>query len=140
MRRSLLPVVLAFATAACSAGVPVATSEPVTTIAAFPTTTAGATSSTLSDAPTSTEHITDVEVADGVVSGPAVFTIALGDTFSALVLSDSADEIHVHGYDLHFDLEPGVPLEVDFVAGVPGIFEVELEGAQIQLFEIEVEG
>jgi len=49
-----------------------------------------------------------------------------------------ADEIHVHGYDLTTDVPAGGSSSVNFTATIPGVFEVELEGAHLQLFELQV--
>jgi hypothetical protein len=74
----------------------------------------------------------------GQVEGPDLFEFALGDQVEITVLTDVADEIHVHGYDLRYDAEPGVPVEISFEADAPGIFEVELEASHLPLFEIQV--
>jgi hypothetical protein len=55
-----------------------------------------------------------------------------------LVLSDQPGQVHVHGYDLFFDLSPGATVEVRFLADVPGIFEIELEGSQTPLVQLTV--
>lgn len=91
--------------------------------------------------PTSTAASSiDVEISDGVVSGPDVFEVDLGETVAIWVLSDVDDEIHVHGYDRSFDLDAGVPFRLGFVADIPGIFEVEAHTGHIHLFEIRVTG
>jgi hypothetical protein len=46
--------------------------------------------------------------------------------------------VHVHGYDLMADVAPGSPARIDFVADVPGVFEVELEDAGTPLFRMAV--
>jgi hypothetical protein len=82
----------------------------------------------------------DVEIAGGETKGPDTFEVTLGETVDIWILSDVEDEIHVHGYDLRFDLAAGTPLHLTFEADVPGIFEVETHGLQEALFEIEVTG
>ncbi len=52
--------------------------------------------------------------------------------------ADVTDEVHVHGYDYYLDLTPGVAVELAFVADIPGIFEIELEGSGLLLFELVV--
>lgn len=64
--------------------------------------------------------------------------IPLGAEATVRVVADIADEAHLHGYDLFVDLEPGVPAEIVFVADIPGVFELELEGSGLLLAEIEV--
>jgi len=51
---------------------------------------------------------------------------------------EAADEVHVHGYDVAVDVVPGDEARLEFIADIPGIFEVELEGAGTLLFELEV--
>jgi hypothetical protein len=46
---------------------------------------------------------------------------------------DDSDEIHVHGYD---EAEERVPLTIEFPAEVDGIVELELESADLHLFDI----
>lgn len=73
------------------------------------------------------------------MSGPDRLDFKLGDEAAFEVVVDVADEVHVHGYDLHFDAQPGTPVEVRFTADVPGEFEVELEGAGLELVNLVVE-
>jgi hypothetical protein len=79
-----------------------------------------------------------VTVQAGEVVGPERFSFAVGEQVSVWVLSDTSDEIHVHGYDLYFETQPGIPTEIALTADVPGIFEVELESSHLPLFELEV--
>lgn len=73
------------------------------------------------------------------MTGPDSIEVALDEDVLFTVTSDVAEEVHVHGYDLHFDLEPGVSTEVRFTADVAGIFEVELEGAHLHIVDVAVE-
>lgn len=52
--------------------------------------------------------------------------------------ADVAEEVHVHGYDLFLDLEPGATGSLSFVADIPGIFEVEFERSVTFAFELAV--
>ena len=54
------------------------------------------------------------------------------------VNSDTADEIHVHGYDLMKDVEKGGSVTFTFKATIDGRFEVELENAGTQIANLEV--
>jgi hypothetical protein len=62
-----------------------------------------------------------------------------GDTVEFRVRSDVADEVHVHGYDLMKDVEPGQTITFSFPADIPGIFEIELEGAGRQIAQLRVD-
>lgn len=77
-------------------------------------------------------------VRDGVVKGPGEITIAQGEVLHAWVSADVADEVHVHGFDLHFDVVPGERAHVEFEASAAGIYEVELEESGLLLFTVKV--
>ncbi len=102
--------------------------------AAAPNTTAAAPNTTTQPAPPPVM----VEVVAGVVDGPGRIEVAHGDDVAVTVSADVTDEVHVHGYDLFFDVTPETPAEIAFEAGVRGIFEVELEGGHLLLFELVV--
>lgn len=114
------------------------TSTVPSTTTTEPATTTGPTTTTTLAATTTTTQAIDVYWEGGQVVGPERFSFAVGDQVSIWVLSDTADEIHVHGYDVLFKAEAGTPIEVSLIAEVPGIFEVELEGTHTLLFELEV--
>jgi hypothetical protein len=52
---------------------------------------------------------------------------------------DVADEVHVHGYDLMKDIEPGQTISFQFPATITGIFEVEFEDAGEQIGQLRVD-
>ncbi|HEU4894970.1 MAG TPA: hypothetical protein VFT85_03950 [Acidimicrobiia bacterium] len=128
---------------ACGEAEPAATSttepEPTASIATT-TTTTSVVATTVEPATTTTVSPVDVEISGGVASGAAVFTFELGESVDITVVSDVDDELHVHGYDLVFELTAGVPLILDFVADVPGVFEVEVHTGHSHVFDIEVVG
>lgn len=66
------------------------------------------------------------------------FTIRKGRQVTLVVDSEIADEVHVHGYDLMADVEPGKPATIEFTADAPGRFEIELESRGLQIAELEV--
>ena len=55
------------------------------------------------------------------------------------VRSETADELHVHGYEIRRDLAPGKIASVSFEARIEGVFEVELEGAGEQIAALRVD-
>jgi putative aminopeptidase FrvX len=113
--------------------------ETSTTTTTVPETTSTAAATTTStELTTTTALAVDVTVAGGQVEGPDRFEFALGDQVEITVLTDVADEIHVHGYDLRYDAEPGAPVKISFEADASGIFEVELEASHLPLFDLEV--
>jgi len=55
-----------------------------------------------------------------------------------VVRSDVADEVHLHGYNIMRDVEPGTPARLRFRATIPGQFEAELEDGGLQIANITV--
>jgi heme/copper-type cytochrome/quinol oxidase subunit 2 len=62
-----------------------------------------------------------------------------GETVRFRVRADVADEVHVHGYDLMKDIEPGKTVTFSFPADITGIFEIELENAGEQIAQLRVD-
>ena len=65
-------------------------------------------------------------------------TFSKGGTVRFKVISDVADEIHVHGYDLKKDVKAGGSVTFAFPAKIDGRFDVELEGRHEQIAQLEV--
>jgi hypothetical protein len=61
-----------------------------------------------------------------------------GDQIRFKVVSDTADEIHVHGYDLMKDVEKGGSVSFSFKGSIDGRFVVELEDHEQQIAELDV--
>ena len=61
-----------------------------------------------------------------------------GDQIRLPVDSDTADEIHVHGYDLQKDVAAGGSVTFAFRATIDGRFVVELEDHGEQIAELDV--
>lgn len=116
-----------------------ATAAPSSTVAA-PTTTAPppttAPTTTTTSPPSGT--IIELEVTDGRLEGGARReAAALGEEVTIRMSGNSADHVHIHGYDLFLHLADGAG-ELTFVADIPGVFEIELEEAGIVLVQLEV--
>ena len=62
-----------------------------------------------------------------------------GDTVKFRVVSDTPEEVHIHGYDIAKDLEPGKVTTVSFPADITGIFEIEYEHAGEQIGQLRVD-
>jgi hypothetical protein len=149
MRWAPLLLVVVLVVAACDGDV----ADPTTTAttgrastSAAPTTTATSTptlapATTTADAPTTTT--TDlieftIGVSGGAVEGPDRIEVSRGDFVAIVVTADTADEVHLHGYDVFADVTPDQAARIEFVADIPGVFELELEGARLTLSELEV--
>lgn len=134
-------VVVACGPAEPETGAPTTSSIPITTSTTFATTTSVATSTTTAPEPTTTTlPVERHEIVDGEFQGPESFPVMVGETFEIEVLSDADGELHVHGFDLLFELAADEPTLVTVPASAPGVFEVELEGSHTHLFDIEVLG
>ena len=72
------------------------------------------------------------------VGGIQDLTFNKGGTVQFKVVSDTADEIHVHGYDFHKDVAPGHPITFKFPAKIDGEFVVELENHGEQIASLKV--
>lgn len=139
--------VIALLTTACGTGEPgpaaTSTTSPAVTTSVAPSATTTAFPAPTSTAPetTTTEGTVErYEIIDGDFRGPESFIVRVGETFEIEVVSDAAGELHVHGYDLLFELAADEPSLIEVVASAPGVFEVELEGSHTHLFDIEVRG
>jgi len=64
--------------------------------------------------------------------------VPLGTPVRLVVTSDTADEVHLHGYDIEEELAPGKPTTLTLVANVPGVFEVELHELNIVIVHLQV--
>jgi hypothetical protein len=61
-----------------------------------------------------------------------------GDQIRFRIVSDTADEIHVHGYDLMKDVPKGGSVTFSFKGSIDGRFVVELEDHGEQIAELDV--
>lgn len=77
-------------------------------------------------------------VTGGQVEGPAQVPVSAGQEVVFTVTADTADEVHVHGYDVTVPVEPGRAATVRFQADIPGVFEVELEASHLPLTQLRV--
>ena len=80
-----------------------------------------------------------VEVVGGApVGGHQRVEVDLGSVVAVMVTSDTAEEVHVHGYDILRAVSDGHPAHFAFTAEIPGVFEVELEGSGRLLLQLEI--
>lgn len=61
-----------------------------------------------------------------------------GTPVTISVLSDSADELHLHGYDLHIEVPANTEATLQLVADQAGRFEMELHDSEVMLGVLEV--
>lgn len=126
---ALLPALGMLVLAGCG-GDSDAGSSPSTTPSTAPTTipTAVVTPTTTpTDSPSTTADVTiNVTVANGKVNpSGANIKVKAGQTVLVTAVSDTDEELHIHGYDKELELTPGKPASVKFTADMKGTFEVE---------------
>jgi hypothetical protein len=81
-----------------------------------------------------------IEVKDAKpVGGVQTLTYKKGGTIDFTVKSDTADEIHFHGYDIGKDVDAGGSVQFKVPATIDGEFEVELEDHKEQIASVKVE-
>ncbi|MGD9734137.1 MAG: hypothetical protein AB7V58_00790 [Solirubrobacterales bacterium] len=72
------------------------------------------------------------------VGGVAELSVDAGERARFKVTSDVGDEIHLHGYDISKEIEPGASVTFHFPAEIEGIFEIELEQRAVPIAELQV--
>jgi hypothetical protein len=70
--------------------------------------------------------------------GIKVVRLKRDDQVSLSIVSDRADEVHVHGYDLRLELEPHQPGTLQFVARRTGRFAIELHKGSAEIGVLEI--
>ena len=107
-----------------------------------PASNAGATATPTTDQPEETSTPTPTPTPElPLLGGSKIVKLDYkeGDTVRFRVTSDTPEEVHIHGYDIAEDLEPGKVTTVSFPASITGIFEIEYEGQGKQIAELRVD-
>lgn len=105
-----------------------------------PSTVSSGTHDTAPSATAATQGVRTIEVtyAGGSVTPRAYKPkVPLGAKVHLIVHADVSDEVHVHTYDRKAEISGGVAT-IDFIADIPGLFEVELEGKGFLLLQLQV--
>jgi len=112
-----------------------AASTPATSSAPSDTSTPSTTSTGEAPAPpVPTVRVVDAKPQGGVKK----LGFDKGDQIRFRVVSDTADEIHVPGYDLMKDVPKDGSVSFSFEGSIDGRFVVELEGRGEQIAELDV--
>jgi hypothetical protein len=91
------------------------------------------------DTSTTSSRVILITVKGGKPAGGITrVTVAKGTHVEVVVHSDVADEVHMHGYDLHEDVKAGGVARIAFDAKITGVFEAELESRSLQVLELTV--
>jgi hypothetical protein len=96
-------------------------------------TSGGSDKSTTTSGPV-TIHVKDEKPVGGIQK----IDVKKGDPVHFTVDSDSAQEIHVHGYDFHKDVPAGGKVSFSFPAKIDGSFVIELEDPGVQIAALNV--
>jgi len=73
-----------------------------------------------------------------LVDGPKVIRLKRNATVVLTVVCDTAEELHVHGYNLSLKLLPNQAATLRFVARHTGRFTFELHGAGTEIGAFEI--
>jgi hypothetical protein len=115
-------------------------SAPTTADSGALTTQSGVTEITEPEQPEPEPEPAQILVRDGKpVGGVARLEYKRGERIRFAVFSDTADEVHVHGFDLAKDVAANGSVRFDFEADIEGVYEVEFEGAHVQIAELRIE-
>jgi plastocyanin len=72
------------------------------------------------------------------ISEPAILKVHQGDDVTFRITTDSADEFHLHGYNLHAQLAPERTKTLRFTAKLTGRFGYELHRSGLEIGALEV--
>lgn len=78
-------------------------------------------------------------VGDGVVMGPELVVMSQGDSLQLQIVSDQADQLHIHGYEIVRELPAGRVVLVDVPLRLSGRFEIELHRSHQPLATLDVQ-
>lgn len=92
--------------------------------------------------PAQTPVVIEIQIADGRVRTEVDrVPVAAGDTVRMTVVSDVADEVHVHGVEEVLPVEPDTRAVLEFVlveGTAPGLYDVETHDSALLLLQLEV--
>jgi hypothetical protein len=89
--------------------------------------------------PSQATDIFDLVLKDGkLASGQSVIQVHRGEQVILRIKSNTTDELHLHGYDLHARIIPQETAVLEFSANRTGRFTLELHEAQTELGALEV--
>jgi len=74
-----------------------------------------------------------VTVTKASVMTPSALTAHQNDRVTFNVTSDTDGEVHLHGYDIHFDTKAGQTVTQKFTADKTGDFPIEWESTSTEL-------
>ena len=73
-----------------------------------------------------------------LVEGKSTLTANQGDNVIIKITVDENEELHLHGYNYHIDVQKNKQGELSFKANISGRFPFELEHSKTELGSLEV--
>ena len=70
----------------------------------------------------------ELSISNRTVKSPETLRVVQGQLVELVWTSDQPVTVHVHGYDLEFEVEPGMSRSQTFIAEVTGRFPVTVHG------------
>jgi hypothetical protein len=80
----------------------------------------------------------DVTVTGGKTMQPREWKANQNDTVMVNIKSDKDGEVHLHGYDIHFETKAGQTVSQTFKADKSGIYPIEWESTSTDLGQLVV--
>jgi hypothetical protein len=80
----------------------------------------------------------DVTVTGAKTMSPDTWKANQNDTLTVNIKSDTDGEVHLHGYDIHFDTKAGQTLTQTFKADKSGSYDIEWESTSKPLGQLVV--
>lgn len=89
--------------------------------------------------PAASAQTLEVKVVNGQpVGGTKTLEVKQGDNVMITVEVDAPQELHLHGYDIEKEAQPGTPTVFEFTANLEGIFDLESHLADAKLVKLVV--
>ena len=82
----------------------------------------------------------NVTVTAGKAMDPPDWKVNQNDSVTVNIKSDKDGEVHLHGYDIHFDVKAGQTVSQTFKADKSGTFPIEWETTGADLGQLVVSG
>jgi hypothetical protein len=80
----------------------------------------------------------DITVTGAKTMSPPTWSANQNDTLTVNIKSDTDGEVHLHGYDIHFDTKAGQTLTQTFKADKSGSYDIEWENTSTPLGQLVV--
>lgn len=86
------------------------------------------------------QHSFNIQIQDAKpVGGTTTFRVKQDDTLTFNISSDTAGEVHLHGYDLELEMAPGEKAALSLTANATGRFLIEIEETEVEIGYLEVQ-